>query len=202
VWRSDIKNLMVHPTLGFVRNRRGRTTLDLVNRVAVVGAGGAGKSTFARELGAAFQLPVYHLDEYHWLPGWKEPPREAWRAKQSEMAGWDQWVIEGNYGASFDIRFDRADTVYVLSLSRWVCCARVLKRVIKNWRRDVQAPGCPEHFDLKFLRWVWRYSLDSRSRLDDALARHVNTLEVIELRSRTEIREYLDGIRRQAGGHE
>lgn len=168
-----------------------------MNRVAVVGAGGAGKSTFARELGAIVQLPVYHLDEYHWLPGWKEPPKEAWRATQSDLAAADQWIVEGNYGASFDIRFDRADTVYVLSLSRWVCSARVLKRVLKNWRREIQAPGCPEHFDLKFLRWVWRYSIDSRPRLDEALARHKNRLEVIELTSRLEVREYLDFIRRE-----
>jgi adenylate kinase family enzyme len=171
-----------------------------VNRVAVVGAGGAGKSTFARELGVIFQLPVYHLDEYYWLPGWTEPPKEGWHATQSELAAGDQWILEGNYSTSFDVRFDRADTVYVLSLNRWICCGRVLKRVIRNWRREVQAPGCPEHLDLKFLRWVWRYRVDSRARLDQALARHLNTLEVIELRSRTEIRKYLDTIRRETSG--
>jgi adenylate kinase family enzyme len=168
-----------------------------VNRVAVVGAGGAGKSTFARELGVMLQLPVYHLDNYHWLPGWNEPSKEDWHETQFELVAKDQWILEGNYGASFDIRFNRAEAVYVLSLNRWICCARVLKRVIKNWRRDIQAPGCPEHFDLKFLRWVWRYPVDSRARLDQALARHADTLEVFELRSRKEIREYLERMRRQ-----
>lgn len=93
-----------------------------MNRAAVVGAGGPGKSTFARELGLAFQLPVYHRDEYHWLPGWKQPTNEVWPAAQSELVAKDQWVIEGNFSPSFDIRFDRADPVYVLSLNRWVCC--------------------------------------------------------------------------------
>jgi adenylate kinase family enzyme len=50
-----------------------------VRRVAVVGSSGAGKSTFARDLGARTGLPVVHLDRPFWRPGWVETPREEWR---------------------------------------------------------------------------------------------------------------------------
>jgi adenylate kinase family enzyme len=163
-----------------------------VKRVAVVGPGGAGKSTFAKELGLATKLPVYILDPLHWQPGWKEPPRDEWRATQSKLAAGDEWIIEGNYGASFDIRFERADTVIILALRRSICVTRVLRRVLTNWRSEIQAPGCPEHFDLKFLRWVWRYPTDSRPRLDEALARHSESLHVVELKSPSDVRRFLD----------
>jgi adenylate kinase family enzyme len=39
-------------------------------RIAVIGSPGAGKSTLARELGAALGLPVYHLDRLLWRPHW------------------------------------------------------------------------------------------------------------------------------------
>ena len=45
----------------------------------VVGPGGAGKSTFARRLGERTGLPVIHLDEHYWRPGWEPTPDDEWR---------------------------------------------------------------------------------------------------------------------------
>lgn len=36
-----------------------------MRRVLVIGSGGAGKTTFAKRLGAATGLPVVHLDSTH-----------------------------------------------------------------------------------------------------------------------------------------
>lgn len=33
-----------------------------MNKIAVIGSGGSGKSTFSRKLGNILNLPVYHLD--------------------------------------------------------------------------------------------------------------------------------------------
>ena len=114
-----------------------------MKRVAIVGSGGAGKTAIADELGRRTGLPVLHLDHFHWRPGWVVPDEEEWAMTQSELVERPEWIIDGNYGAQFDLRFDRADTVIVLALPRRVCMYRVLKRVVTNWHRDVQAPGCP-----------------------------------------------------------
>ena len=99
-----------------------------MERVAVVGSGGAGKTTFARALGERTGLPVVHLDEHHWLPGWVEAPREEWHALQEALIDRDRWIVDGNYGGSFDTRFARADTVVVLALPRAQCILGVLRR--------------------------------------------------------------------------
>lgn len=145
---------------------------DGMKRIAVVGPGGAGKSTFARELGMRTGLPVVHLDRRYWRPGWVETPREAWAALQAELFSEDRWIADGNYGGTFDVRFARADTVIVLALPRLTCLVAALRRSLRNRGTEVQAAGCPERVDFRFLQWIWRYEKDSRPRLDAALARH------------------------------
>lgn len=163
-----------------------------MHRVAIVGSGGAGKSTLARELGRRTGLPVIHLDEHFWKPGWVETPRDEWRALQSDLLAGDAWIADGNYGGTFDVRFALADTVIVLGLAPARCVAGALRRQLTNHGQSIQGPGCPEHVDLAFLRWIWRYPKDSRPRLDAALAEHGAHLDVVELRTRREVTNYVN----------
>ena len=81
-----------------------------MQRVLVIGVPGAGKSTFTRALAAKIGLPVIHLDTEFWQPGWKITPREQWRPKVAELVGRDAWIMDGNYGASLDLRLPRGST--------------------------------------------------------------------------------------------
>ena len=165
-----------------------------VDRVAVVGSGGAGKSTFAATLGERTGLPVVHLDHHFWQPGWVETPRDEWRRRQAELFAGNRWIADGNYGGTFDERFSRADTVIVFALPRLTCLTGALKRSTLNHGRPIQAEGCPERFQLSFFRWIWNYERDSRPRLDAALTLHGH-LDVVELTSRRAAREFLESTR-------
>ena len=55
-----------------------------MQRVLVIGSPGAGKSTLAHQLTRQTSLPLFHLDQMHWLPGWIERDRAETRA---ELAG-------------------------------------------------------------------------------------------------------------------
>ena len=138
---------------------------------------------------------MIHLDEHYWRPGWTEPPPDDWRSLQQQLTSGDRWVIDGTYGGTFDVRFAAADTVIVLAPPRLRCVLGALHRVLTNHGRPTQAPGCPERFDLAFLRWIWRYPNDSRPRLDRALARHGAQLRVVELRSRRDAADWLDRLK-------
>jgi adenylate kinase family enzyme len=166
-----------------------------VERVAIVGSGGAGKSTLARALSERTGLPVVHLDEHYWRPGWVETPRDEWRARQSELCAADRWIIDGNYGGTIDLRLDRADTLVFLDLPRRVTVPRVLFRWAGNRGRAVQAPGCPERADAAFLRWVWAYPTNGRVRLLDAIHAHgCRDLDIVILRSRRAVRRWLAAV--------
>lgn len=71
-----------------------------MRRVLVIGCGGAGKSTLARQLGEATGLPVIHLDAHYWRPGWVETPKETWRAAVDELIAADAWIMDGNYSGT------------------------------------------------------------------------------------------------------
>jgi adenylate kinase family enzyme len=165
-----------------------------VQRVAIVGSGGAGKSTFARALGQVTGIPVIHLDENYWNPGWTETPRDEFADIQGALVAQERWIIDGHYAHTLDLRFARADTVIVLAPPRRVCIYRVVKRVMLNWHRDIQAPGCPEHLDLSFLQWLWDFPHTGRPTLAAALRRHEDHLEVVHLTSSASMRRFLTQI--------
>ena len=165
-----------------------------MRRVAIVGPGGAGKSTFARALGRRLGLPVVHLDEHYWKPGWSPTPAADWHALQADLLAGERWIADGNYGSSFDLRFDRADTVIVLAPPRLRCLAGALRRSLLRHGEAIQASGCPERVSGEFLRWIWRYPADSRPRLDAALGRHREHLQIVELRSRRETAAFLGDL--------
>jgi adenylate kinase family enzyme len=136
-----------------------------MRRVAVVGSGGAGKSTFARRLGASTGLPVIHLDELYWRPGWVPTPDHEWREIMTRLVSGDAWIIDGNYSRTMDLRAQAADTVLLLDYAPIGNLARALRRTMFNHGRAIQAPGCPEHLDWEFLRWIATYRRRSRPRV-------------------------------------
>jgi adenylate kinase family enzyme len=164
-----------------------------MKRVAIVGPGGAGKSTFARALGERIDVPVFHLDRFFWKPGWVETPRDEWRSRQSELFAGDRWIADGNYGGTFDERFARADTVIIVARSRLACVASAFGRTARHHGKAVQADECPERFQVAFYRWIWNYQRDSRPRLDAALQRH-DHLQVVELTTRRAMTRFLDTV--------
>lgn len=166
-----------------------------MQRVAVVGSGGAGKTTFSRELSRRTGLPVVHLDHYYWKPGWVATPRDEWRDVLSEQLEGDQWIADGNYAGTFDVRFSLADTIVVLAPPRWRCISRAIRRSLVNHGRAVQAEGCPERIDVAFLWWLWRFPKDSRPLLDNALRMHGGAAAVHELSSSHDVTRFLEGLR-------
>ncbi len=136
-------------------------------RIAVLGSGGAGKSTVARAIAARVGLPLHHLDRLYWLPGWQATPDPDWEALQRELVREERWMVDGNYSRTLAIRLDRADGVLLLDLPRRVCLWRAFWRSMRLYgkvRPDLGA-GCPEHFDLEFLAWIWAFPRRTRGKL-------------------------------------
>ena len=169
-----------------------------MRKVLVIGSGGAGKSTFARRLGARLKTEVIHLDSIYWQPGWVEPPKAVWRKTVEELLKREAWVMDGNYSGTLDLRLPACDTVIFLDLPRSVCLWRVMKRLARyrNRSRPDMANECPEKFNLEFLRWVWNYPKVSRPKVMERLRADPENKRVVRLRSRREVEKFLHGVGR------
>jgi adenylate kinase family enzyme len=159
---------------------------------------GAGKSTFSRGLSAATGLPVVHLDFHFWQPGWVEPSEDQWLEKQRDLIASDEWILDGNYHATLELRLERADTAVFLDPSWWLCSWRALVRGVRRRPVGFQLPdGCDESA-IRRLRdeWVlaWRISRVHRSERElelGILSRHADHVAVYVLRSKRETRDFL-----------
>ena len=137
-----------------------------MQRIVVMGPPGSGKSTLARRLGAQFGLPVFHLDQAYWRPGWTETPPDAFRAEVERLAALPAWIIEGNYTSTISPRLAAADALIYLDAPTWLCLFRILRRTTSGLGqvRPDAAPGCPERWDWAFLRDVWTWNRLRRAR--------------------------------------
>ncbi|WP_110065328.1 topology modulation protein [Cytobacillus oceanisediminis] len=169
-----------------------------MNRIMVIGiSAGAGKSTFAREVGEALGIEVIHLDAIFWKPGWVESELEEFSAAQRGIVKKQQWIMEGNYSNTFDIRADMCDTVIYLELPLYICLYRVLKRWITNigrTRADM-AEGFQEKMDWPFIKFIITTYGPRKKKMAERLMKfHAAGKKVIVLRSQEEIELYVKGL--------
>jgi len=164
----------------------------------VTGMAGSGKSTFSRALSAKTGLPVIHLDFHFWKPGWVEPSENEWREKQRRLLAGDDWIADGNYDGTLELRVERANTVVYLDTPWWVCASRAFVRGIRKRPVGFQLPdGCDETA-LRRLRdeWslagrIWRVHRSERERELGIVSRYENRVVLHVLRSKREARDFL-----------
>jgi adenylate kinase family enzyme len=98
-------------------------------RIVVVGTSGAGKTTMAREIAAALDLPCIELDRLNWNPNWEAlcetDPNEFVR-RVSEAIAANAWVSDGNYDLVRDLIWRRGTHLIWLDYGRGLVMYRVI----------------------------------------------------------------------------
>lgn len=167
-----------------------------MKRIAIIGPGGAGKSTLARQIGAKTGLPVIHLDAHYWGAGWVEPPKDDWEQAVRGLTAGEAWVMDGNYGGTMDIRLAAADTILFLDLPRGTCLVRVVLRQVRyrNRTRPDMAAGCPERLTWFFLKYIWNYRRDRRPGILDRMRLHAGGRRLVQLQTPRQVRHFLEAL--------
>ena len=167
-----------------------------MNRVMIIGCGGAGKSTLARKLGEKTGLPVVHLDQIWWAPGnWQHLEKPEFDERLKAELEKPRWILDGNFNRTIEARLAACDTVIYLDYPRLVCIKNWLGRVLKNWghHRPDMTEGCTEWIDPEFVKWIWNFNKNNRARyyelLNGAKDKHVYILK-----SRRQAQKFLDNL--------
>ncbi len=166
-----------------------------MERVIIIGCGGAGKSTLARQLGEKTGLPVVHLDKLFWKPGWICVSQEDFDELHRRELAKEKWIMDGNFNRTMPERISRCDTVIYLDFSRFACLMGVAKRILTTYGtvRPDMGEGCPERFDWEFLQWVWNFNKNKRQRYLKMLS-ELEDKQVYILRNRKQVKQFIDRI--------
>ncbi len=152
-----------------------------MERVVVLGRGGAGKTTLSRELGHITGLPVVELDTEFWSDEATPMPAEEWTATQRRLTEGDRWILDGDLGP-YDApaaRLERADTVIIVDLS-------LLRSAWRARRRGRERAD--------FWWWVLTWRLRWRSR-EVALATVVAPdADLVTLHTPSQVRRFLGEV--------
>jgi hypothetical protein len=158
-----------------------------VQRVVVLGRGGAGKSTLAVRLGAITGLPVVELDAHFWGPDLTPLPPERWVALQRDLVRPESWILDGDLGPydDLDVRLGAADTVVLLDFSLVRCAWRAVRRSREGW---------------EFWWWVGSYRRRWRPLVLAAVARSAPGADLRVLRTPRSVRRFVAHVAEAQSG--
>jgi adenylate kinase family enzyme len=164
-----------------------------MRRVLVFGPAGSGKTTVTDRLAGKLGIDSIHLEAHYWQPGWQEPDPDCFRKTVSAFAQRDEWVMDGNFLGTLDIRMPRADHIILLDPPRRIYFSRLLIRTIRNFGRSRAEVGseCPDRINLAFLKEVWNYPVERRPELLRIMSALIPDKRVTVLRSDAEVEALL-----------
>jgi len=162
-----------------------------MERIAIVGCGGSGKSHLARVLGARLGITPVHLDVLYYDEDWKPLDQDTFAGLQRELVAAPRWIIDGNYASTLPIRLETADTVIFLDLSGWACLWGIAQRRFRHRGGQHQAIGVYDRITWGFIRYILGYRKQMAPRVRALIAEHAGHAQVTVLRSRADARRYL-----------
>jgi len=172
-----------------------------MKRVAVFGNAGGGKSTLARRLAAATQLPLYVIDKIQFRAGGSQVPHDEYLRSHAELLRRDEWIIDG-FGclASAWQRFSAADTLVLVDLPLITHYWWVTKRLAQGL--FATPPGWPDgspiwSSSLSSYRVIARCHRTLTPRYRQLLVESASSKRVHHLRSRAEIEAFVAAVGRE-----
>ena len=161
---------------------------EIMRKVIIIGCPGAGKSTFARKLRDVTGLPLYYLDMLWHRPDQTNVSREEFEAQVKEIMKRDQWIIDGNYLRTMELRLRECDTVFLLDYPLESCLAGAEARIGKK-REDM--PWIETEFDEEFRQWIIDFPKDQLPRIYELIKKYQDGRDIVIFTSREEADEYL-----------
>jgi hypothetical protein len=180
----------MHPTAG----QSSAEELLSCRRILVLGPSGAGKTYLSLRLGELLPRELIHLDAHFWKAGWISTPQAQWRETVAVLSGGENWIMDGTYESTLDLRIPAADGVIIVDDWSVLRLFRVLGRRFGGGdERRFDAP--PEQkIDISYLRYILGFSSRSSPLIKEQLSRHGAGKAVVMLSGAGEVRRFLQQL--------
>lgn len=163
-----------------------------MKKVLILGCAGSGKSTFARKLKNIINVPVYHLDMIWHKPDKTTVTFEEFDNKLYEILKKDEWIIDGNYQRTIEIRLKECDSIFLLDYPLEVCFEGAASRIGKK-REDL--PFLEEEMDEGLKNHIINFSKNKLPNLYRLVEKYSKEKDVNIFKSRQEANEYLNKLK-------
>ena len=142
-----------------------------MKKAVVIGCPGSGKSTFARALHAATDLPLYHLDMLYWNADKTVVEKSIFLNRLNEVLKKEAWIIDGNYASTMEKRIAECDTVFFLDFPLEVCLVGIENRKGKP-RSDMPWTEATDDTDEEFIEFIKNYNRENRPAVLELLEKY------------------------------
>ena len=159
-----------------------------MKKVIVIGCPGSGKSTVSRELHNKTGIPLYHLDMMYWNADKTTVEKSVFLERLSDVLEKDEWIIDGNYSSTMELRMVACDTVIFLDYPLDVCLDGIKERRGKP-RSDM--PWIETEEDEVFIKFIKSYNEQQKSKVLELLKKYSDK-NIIILESREQADAFLN----------
>lgn len=158
----------------------------------VIGCPGSGKSTFSRALHTRTGIELFHLDMMYWNSDRTIVDKSVFRKRLSNTIQKSEWIIDGNYGSTMELRLQACDTVIFLDYPLDVCLNGIRERRGKV-RTDMPWIEKEDEEDAEFIEFVKNYNFQSRPKVMELLDKYSHK-DIYIFENRNEADEFLNQI--------
>ncbi len=162
-----------------------------MKKVIVIGCPGSGKSTFSKALHKITNIPLFHMDMMYWNEDRTIVETNVFLERVLKTLQHKEWIIDGNYTSTLELRLQECDTVFFLDYPLDVCLKGISDRRGKA-RSDI--PWIEYEEDAEFIEFVKNFNTHNKPQIMELLKKYSHK-NIFTFTNRTQADDFLQQLK-------